>query len=181
MAKARSLSKKRRIKRGDGTPAVRKIIGPTPERAAKAEGFLVKGDIGIVMIQDAQIERLFDRGVIDERQRRAAEKVYRHWYESGMEPSYASLDLQRGYGGGGNDCAVMPANQHQAEHRSEYRVICRVLGLRIGRVVEDIVCRDKSPAEAGRSLGWANEPQARAAAVENLRIGLDLVAKEYGL
>jgi hypothetical protein len=186
MPKARRVAKRLNAKTKPAVPRsqprrAQPSALPTPERLAKAEDFVIRGEVGGILVQDMQIDRMVARGILNERQARAAAKFYWYWYNSGMAPHFAAMDLQRGFGGGSNDCPVMPSSEAQAVNRAEYRDCCDLLGIRIGRIVEGIVCRDETPEAAGRALGWGNAVQARAAATELLRTGLDTIAKEYGL
>ena len=76
----------------------------------------------------------------------------------------------------------MPATEDQAYHRDAYRKSVQHLGMRTSALLQYLVCDEKPLVEVGRTLlGWANDPQARAAATERLKDALDRLADFYGM
>jgi hypothetical protein len=152
---------------------------PTPERMRKAEGYFVKGDTGMTTLRDAPLERLEATRVITPAQYSAAIKFRHHWHNGGLSPRFSAVKLD-----GmpfSQSIAGMPETEWAIHHRDQYRVAIRLLGMRRGMVVERISAWEWSAVEVGRALGWKDEKQARAAAVEILRDGLDALAGLWGI
>lgn len=162
------------------------IITPTPERMAKmGENFIqakTKEGDAYVVARDAPLESLHGKKVLDSRQYDAGKKFYSHWYRAGLNERFAALNLASGVFGAGSFAGGMPATEDQAFHREAYRKAVQHLGMKTSSLVQLIVCHDKALVEVGRDLlGWANDPQARAAATERLKDALDRLADFYGM
>ncbi len=158
------------------------IITPTPERLAKMGDNFTRGGEGALVARDAPLETLYAKRGIDDRQYNAGKKFYHHWYRAGLNERYAALNLASGVFGGGTTTYGMPANEDQAYHREAYRKSVQHLGMRTSGLLQYIICDETSLVEVGRKvLGWANDPQARAAASERLKDALDRLADFYGM
>jgi hypothetical protein len=92
--------------------------------------------------------------------------------------------------GGGSGSAGMPVSEWQADERRKFRVgwnaLIDVINGRANHVircyVDDIVLHESDPEAVGRRLsGRAQAQQARAVAIEFLKLGLDRLACAYGL
>jgi len=163
-------AKKQRIR----TPHI--LVPPTPERMAKAGPYLHRSATGPITVRDAPLERLEARGTIDKRLYDAGVKYRLHWNGAGLQERYASLRLDGVFGGGAE--SITDAMAH---HKSVYTAAVRHLGVRGSGVVEDIVCRDMQLGDVGYKLGWANRPQAVAAAEALLKDALDRLAYWWGV
>lgn len=155
------------------------IIPPTPERMAKAEGFIHASKDGPFTVRDAPLERLHGAKRLTDTQYNAATKFRHHWHNAGLAERFAVQNFMGVGGGSGWD--AMPASEFQAHHRDQYRKAVQSLGMKMSMVVEDVVCRDIDLFSVGKKLGWMNEVQARAAVTETLRFALDKLAEEWGM
>lgn len=154
-------------------------IPPTPERMAKAEGFIHASKDGPFTVRDAPLERLHGSKRLTDAQYNAATKFRHHWHNAGLAERFAVQNFMGVGGGSGWD--MMPASEYQAHHRDQYRKAVQQLGLKLSMVVEDVVCREMDLFSVGKKLNWLNEVQARAAVTELLRLALDKLAEEWGL
>lgn len=152
------------------------LVPPTPERLAKAQDFIHRSATGPITVRDAPLERMEARGLIDKRMYDAGTKYRLHWHGAGLQERYASLRLDGTFGGSTE--TITDAMTH---HRSVYEGAVRFLGIRQSCVVEDVCCRDVQLADVGRKLGWANRPQAVAAAEALLKDALDKLAHWWGI
>lgn len=154
-------------------------IPPTPERMAKAEGYIHASKDGPFTVRDAPLERLHGSKRLTDTQYNAATKFRHHWHNAGLAERFAVQNFMGVGGGEGWD--MMPASEYQAHHRDQYRKAVQSLGLKMSMVVEDVVCREIDLFTVGQKLHWNNEVQARAAVTEILRIALDKLADEWGM
>ena len=154
-------------------------IPPTPERMAKAEGYIHASKDGPFTVRDAPLERLHGSKRLTDAQYNAATKFRHHWHNAGLAERFAVQNFMGVGGGSGWD--MMPASEYQAHHRDQYRKAVQQLGLKLSMVVEDVVCREMDLFSVGKKLNWLNEVQARAAVTELLRLALDKLAEEWGL
>ena len=157
-------------------------VGPTPERMAKMGEHFIRGDNGLVTARDAPLETLHAKDILDSRQYDAGKKFYGHWYRAGLNERFAALNLASGVFGCDGFAGGMPATEDQAFHREAYRKSVQHIGMRSSAILQQIVCDEKQPAQVGVAfLGWTNEAQGRAAAIELLRDTLDRLADLYGM
>lgn len=163
-------AKKARIR----TPHI--MVPPTPERMAKAAGFIHRSATGPITVRDAPLERLEARGTIDKRLYDAGVKYRLHWNGAGLQERYASLRLDGVFGGGQE--TITDAMAH---HRGVYEAAVKHIGMRQSGVVENVCCRDIQLADVGYKLGWTNRPQAQAAAEALLKDALDRLAYWWGV
>lgn len=154
-------------------------VPPTPERMAKAEGYIHASKDGPFTVRDAPLERLHGSKRLTDAQYNAATKFRHHWHNAGLAERFAVQNFMGVGGGPGWD--MMPASEYQAHHRDQYRKAVQQLGLKLSMVVEDVVCREMDLFSVGKKLQWLNEVQARAAVTELLRLALDKLAEEWGL
>lgn len=155
------------------------LVPPTPERVAKADGFIHASKDGPFTVRDAPLERLHASKRLTDAQYNAGTKFRLHFHHSGMEARFAVQNFMGVGGGAGWD--AMPASEHQAHHRDQYRRAVQLLGMKASMVVEDTCCRGLDLVVVGRKLGWSNDPQARAAATTALEYALDKLAREWGM
>ena len=140
--------------------------GPTPQHANK--------------LRPSPINLAISKKQISRQQGVAAEKFYNHWYRAGLSENFGSVDLNRVFGGEGGG-AGMARTENQAFHRQRYRQAVQKIGLSGSRVLELVICREKSFEDTGRDMGWNNRPQAVAAAVQLCRDALDILCTEWGI
>lgn len=133
-----------------------------------------------VVYSEWPLKRLHAKEILTDIEFQAGELFYAHWYNSGQSP----------LGGGGMERVDrsadpnvgMPTSMRQAWHREQYRKGVQAMGMIFSVFVEAIVCREEEPEEIGRRIkGRKDRAQARAVAIEYLRDGLGLLAKEYEL
>lgn len=168
------LAMARKTKKRIRTPHI--LVPPTPERMAKAAGFVHQSVTGPITVRDAPLERLEARGIIDKRLYDAGTKFRIHWHGAGYQERYAALRMDGTFGGSGE--TITDAMSH---HRSVYAAAYRHLGDRQANVVENVCCRDIQLADVGYKLGWTNRPQAVAAAEALLKDALDRLAYWWGV
>jgi Domain of unknown function (DUF6456) len=154
-------------------------IPPTPERMAKAEGYIHSSKDGPFTVRDAPLERLHGAKRLTDAQYNAATKFRHHWHNAGLAECFAVQNFMGVGGGSGWD--MMPASEYQAHHRDQYRKATQSLGMKLSMVVEDVCCRELDLFSVGKKLNWLNEVQARAAVTELLRLGLDKLADDWGM
>jgi len=154
-------------------------VPPTPERMAKAEGYIHAAKDGPFTVRDAPLERLHGAKRLNDTQYNAATKFRHHWHNAGLAERFAVQNFMGVGGGEGWD--MMPASEYQAHHRDQYRKAVQHLGMKLSMVVEDVACREMDLFSVGKKLQWLNEVQARAAVTELLRLALDKLAEEWGL
>lgn len=163
---------KRRKKRAQ-PPSLRS--DPTDERLRHANGHYDTGDDkqGTVRItmRDAPLERLRSAGVIDPEQYGAGCVFRQHWYQGGLE-GLASADLLRVNGGTVN-FDLLSKTEGMEHHRRQFFIALQHLGRVNARVLGEVVCYEVPLHVVGVALGWNTANQARAAATERLRDGLD--------
>lgn len=153
----------------------------TTERVSKvADGAVHRGADGRVVVQDSPCERMQARGVLSERQGRALQKYHHHWYNAGMSGGPKSMDFNAIFAGQKSRDGL-PSSENACFHRERYRSASQQIGLEQSVVVEAVVCREEELSDAGRRLGWHNDPQARAAAITSLRMSADSLIRLWGL
>lgn len=126
------------------------------------------------------LKRLFVRGILDKIQFNAGHRYYAHWYGAGLvklgSVSFETVGSSREPGSG------MAATERQAYHRQRYRQGEAALGPVLSAYVNAIVLQEQEPEVVGKRItGRAAPSQARAVAIEMLKGGLDVLAKEYAL
>jgi hypothetical protein len=183
-----AADRKRRRRRAQHVP-VRAAV-PTAERMARAAGdaAMVDVDMGdagstvrVLRLTDlTPFERLFRRGVLDDRQHGAGARFWKDWYHAGLlqrtTSAYSDSPWPRG------ERAGMATTELQVLARQRLRAARSALGAHLGRVAEAILVDECDPADAGRRLfGRRDGPQARASATDALKIALDTLADHYGL
>ena len=160
--------------------------GPTAERMKGAE-FEV-GDSGVLTIRQSPVERAFARGTLTARQLDASERFYAHWRRAQLDGSPQSPDLDRVLGQGSPERMC----RTEAEAAS-FHVIGRLTGIiRLKRdaagergdhtvqVLELIVCRENTFAQAGQIIGFRGAA-AESRALGHLRGALNILIDEWGL
>ena len=163
---------KRRKKR---SPPASLRSDPTDERLRHAGNRYDVGDDrqGTVRItmRDAPLERLHGSGVIDTEQYGAGCAFRQHWYQGGFN-GLASADLLRVNGGSVNfdHLSKTEAMEH---HRRQFSIAVQHLGAVNAWVMCEMVCYETPLHQVGMMLGWNTANQARAAATERVKNGLD--------
>jgi hypothetical protein len=168
-----------------GKVEFREVSGPTPERLLKTDGFYVVGDdqqgAKIVTVRDTPLDRMFSRNVLGGAEYGALQKYKLHWYHAGLEASLGSLDLDRVFSSDPGAMSGMAKTERQVHHRRQYREARKLLGHRVGIVVDNVACAENSLELAGYSIGWTNKPQAIAAATEMMRDAGYRLARLWGI
>jgi hypothetical protein len=163
---------------------------PTAERLARAEGDVAMVDVEpddagpasrVLRLTDASpLERLFGRGILDERQHAAGARFWKDWYHAGLvqrtTSAYSDSPWPR------SERSGMAKTELQVLARQRLRSARSVIGTHLGRIAEAILIDECDPADAGRRLfGRRDGSQARASATDALKIALDTLADHYGL
>lgn len=127
------------------------------------------------------LKRLHVRNIISNIQFEAGHRYYQHWYAAGLSP-FGSIDLGGVGKSSGGPSYGMATSEKQAHHRGMYRIGEQALGVGISSYVDAVVLREQEPEAVGlRITGRVAVDQARAAAIEIVKIGLDRLADAYDL
>lgn len=178
-------TRRKRLRHVPGT------VGPTPERLAKASGIdeMAEATTGGVLKKSGAIrvwsalENLYRNRLISGPQYDAGEKLYRDWYLGHVASSQVTMkwsDYVSGLSGGGGN---LDAAERKAFHAKRYAEANTLLDqLRIRKPVHWLVINDIKPQDVGhRYRGYRGKERASAAGTTVVAIGLELLAKFYGL
>jgi hypothetical protein len=160
--------------------------GPTADRLAKADH--ERGDTGIVTIQQHPIARAVRRKTLTQRQKRAAEKFYLHWYRAGMAGTVGSADLLRIFGT--NNDFGLAASETAENHRQIWQRAVKEVRKRQDhagfrgdhgvKLLDLIVCQEMPFEEAGQKIGFESK-YAQAMARTYMRSCLNILIDEWSL
>lgn len=115
----------------------------------------------------------YHRGQFTHEQWNTGQRFYHYWFRSGITGLLTSIDFN-GAPVEGPGRTFLSRTDAEAHARQQYLAAEKLLGLRNTRVLVKVVCEQETPERAGRDiLGWKDEKQARAAAVEVMRGCLD--------
>lgn len=128
--------------------------------------------------REAPIVLAHSKSQITHAQFAAGQRFYEHWFKGGLCEHYGTPDMDRIYGTG--EATGMPKSELQAHHRRLFRGALEELQQRAW-VLERIICQEMPIPEVGHLLGWNTRNQAFAAAMESLRIGLDVLCARWGI
>lgn len=161
-------------------PHCRAILFVRAGRCEDCERKVTQSDRVRVVFDQWPLKRLYVRGVLSKLQFNAGHRYYAHWYGAGLvkigSVSFETVSSSREPGSG------MPATERQAYHRQRYRQGETALGPILSAYVNAIVLQEQEPEVVGKRItGRAAPSQARAVAIEMLKGGLDVLAKEYAL
>ena len=133
-------------------------------------------------MRDAPIEQLHDQKRISESQYQAAEKFRIHWFHSGLAGRVGNM-FSGVVGWGNTSFNTLFGPEDACHHSTQIRLAWDVLGkVQDAReLVYGIVWLERSLVDAGTLLGWRGAPQARVAAITQLRAALDLLADLWGI
>lgn len=158
--------------------------GPTSDRIRHSGGFFeLAGEDRSSQkytMQDSPLAKLRARDAIEPKEYSALLKYAHHWYHGGLQGSVSSMDLNRVFASDPLSMSGMAKSEGQAHHRQQYREAREMLGLR-ARLIDAIVCEERTLEVAGYSIGWRNRPQAVAAATEILRDAGYRLARLWGM
>lgn len=165
-------------------------ILPTPERLKLADGYdeLTEANTGGMLRKTGAIrvwsalENLYRNKLISTEQYDAGEKLYRDWYFGHVASSQVTMKWSEyisGMGGDGN----LDAAERRTFHAKRYAQANAVLDqLRIRKPVQWLVIHDIKPEDVGRRLrGYRGQRAASASGTTAVALGLDLLARFYGL
>jgi len=161
-----------------------KVLGPTPERAAKGAFKLVPVELEGHQDRRAKVHRDFSatpidewrtRGIITEQQHRACEYYAELYQAAGLlqrvTASYEGRVTTQALGfGAGN-------TQAQCEAISELREWGKKIPSKYLNVFTDVVVFGRRTGEAGADLGYVNK-KAEVAAMMCVRFVADIIATE---
>jgi hypothetical protein len=160
--------------------------GPTAQRLARTDFEI--GDLGTITVRQSPIDRAVKRGVINEQQGRAAEKLYNHWYRAGMAGTIGSADPLKIFGSN-NDftklCATEGAEFHWRAFSNALKSVRRDMdpagmGMDAVRLLDLVVCRETPFAEAAQIV-WGPGRKAENRATILVRGALRVLVLEWGL
>lgn len=159
--------------------------GPTRERMAKAgQDFHTVFDnegARVITMRDAPIERMLSRKAIDPIPYTALMKFKHHWYHSGQQPSVGSVDPNRVFSANPGGFSGMAKSEAQADHRQQYRIAVRHIGMLASNIVEKVVCYEMPLASTQDSLNCRNAPQAISGASAVLKVAGEQLARLWGI
>lgn len=171
--------------------AIPGAILPTPERMAQVNGFdeLAEATAGGMLKRTGAIrvwsalENLYRNRLITGPQYDAGEKFYRDWYIGHVASSQVTMkwsDYVSGLSGPGGN---LDAAERKAFHAKRYAQANAMLEqLRIRKPIHWLVINDIKPQDVGRRFrGYRGADRASAAGTTVVAIGLELLAKFYGL
>ncbi len=163
---------------------------PTPERLARA------GDLGEVvdlkhigagrsartetlrLFDQSPLDRLYAKGVVSDRQFQAGDQYRAFWHYSGLD-----VRVTTHYGERiaiSEEKSALPATARQAEFRQRHRQAREALGQELAAVAQAILLEELPLVAAGRKLfGRRQAQQARASAIDTLKIALDVLGRFY--
>ena len=153
--------------------------GPTNERLKKAEGQVHRDDLGREYFRDSPLNTALSRKSITAGQYSAGQKYYNHWFRAGIIGTMGQSDLARIFGTGG-EMSDESACRH-AFHRMRLAEADKCLGNLRHWAVEQIICRERSFAEAGMDLGHKNRTRASDCMLKLLRQSLDILKEKWGI
>lgn len=165
-------------------------ILPTPERLKMAVGYdeLTEANAGGMLRKTGAIrlwsalEDLYRKKLITPEQYDAGEKLYRDWYLGHVAPSKVTMkwtEYISGLGGTGN----LDAAERKAFHAKRYAQANLLLDqLRVKKPVHWLVINGIKAEDVGRRLrGYRGQRAASASGTTAVALGLDLLARFYGL
>jgi len=156
--------------------------GPTNARLRKADGeYEIGKATGAVTVRDAPLEMMLSRKVITEKQYQGLGKYRIHWFNGGLGASFGGMDPNHVFASDISNFSGMAKTERQVFHRQQWRAANQVMGLRGTWIVGKVVCEEVSAEQAGREMGWANRPQAVAAATQLLRDAADRLCSLWGM
>lgn len=163
---------------------------PTAERLKLANGFdeLTEASAGGVLKKTGAIrvwsalENLYRNRLITPEQYDAGEKLYRDWYLGHVASAQVTMQWSEyisGLGGTGN----LDAAERKSFHAKRYAQANALLDqMHVRKPVQWLVIHDIKPADVGRRLrGYRNQRAASASGTTIIALGLDLLARFYGL
>lgn len=162
----------------------------TVESAAKAMGVRV-GASGVQEVVRDPLDYYRDHGDLDkadvERNRilwQAGDKYRTIHMEAGLTAGRAVNYGEASFGGGGDPAYGMPQSEFVVRRREEYRAARAAVFDRLGRVyggVLDAVVIDLDRIEDVAPVPHADVRTRRAFGLEFLRVGLDALARHWGM
>jgi hypothetical protein len=167
-------------------------IGPTPERMAQigrdfdpvteaAAGGMLKRT-GAIRVW-SQLENLHRNGLITTPQYDAGEQYHRDWYLGFQASAQVTMRWSEHISGMGGSGTAMDAAERRAFHARRFagaNGLLETMGLR--KSVHWLVINDVRPREVGHRLrGYRGRDQAKAAGTTAVAIGLQCLARFYGL
>ena len=168
------------------------ILAPTPERMrqagyafdelaeASAGGMLKK--TGAIRVWSA-LENLYRNRLITAPQYDAGEKYYRDWYIGFQAPAQITMRWSDYVSGLGADGGSMDAAERRVFHVKRFAEANGLLErIDMRKPIHWLVINDVHPQDVGRRLrGYRGKDKAAAAGTTAVALGLQALAKFYGL
>jgi len=161
--------------------------GPTKERLCGIPFEI--GDTGTITIRQNPIERAIRRGTFTDRQGRAAEKFYMHWYRAGLAGHMGSADPLKIFGSSGDYSRLCATEMAEFHYNRVIRALAAIeermdaAGFRkdhARQLMGSVICQEIPFAEAGQKLGFTGTA-AEVMARTYMRGNLNILIKEWGL
>ena len=161
--------------------------GPTTEWA-KQRAFQV-GDTGLITSVSSSIQRAVARRTLTDRQGRAAERLYRHWFFAGLRGTTGSADPLKIFGTGMDAsrlCATEKAVGHYEQFKRAVEEVCKRADDNGARkdhartVLIGVVCEERTMEDVGHSIGFRGR-DAEVMARTILRSALNVLIKRWSL
>ena len=161
----------------------------TPERRRRAGSAIARVSVSLPCGETAQarrvydqdpLERLFRRGVVDDRQYAAGLRFASDWHGAGIAQKVTSAysDAPRTQ----REFSAMASTEAQIYARQRVRSARAALGPYLEGIALDILIDEWDLLDTGRKhFGRRDGPQARASATDVFKIALDMLADHYGL
>jgi len=167
-------------------------IGPTPERLAqigRACDPVTEADAGGMLKRTgairvwSQLENLHRNNLITTHQYDAGEQYHRDWYLGFQASAQVTMKWSEHISGMGGSATVLDAAERRAFHArrfAEANGLLDTIGLR--KPIHWLCISDIRPRDVGHRLrGYRGRDQAKAAGATAIAIGLDVLARFYGL
>ena len=183
------MSAKKRNKRISSGNRCETDMPVTPERRRRAGGAIVRVSVSLPCGEKAQVrrvydqdplERLFRRGVVDDRQHAAGMRFASDWRGAGIPQKVTSAysDTPRTR----PEFSAMASTEAQVYARQRLRGAREAIGPYLDGIVLDVLIDERDLLDTGRKhFGRRDGPQARASATDVFKIALDMLADHYGL
>lgn len=166
-------------------------ILPTPERMAQASGFdeMAEATAGGMLKRTGAIrvwsalENLYRNRLITGPQYDAGEKFYRDWYLGHVASSQVTMKWSDYVSGLSGSDGNLDAAERKSFHAKRYaQANCQLDAIGIRKPVHWLVINDIKPQDVGRRFrGYRGQRAATASGVTAVALGLQLLAKFYGL
>lgn len=163
------------------TPQRLQMMGKAYDEMSEATAGGVLKKTGAIRAWSA-LENLYRNRLITGPQYDAGEKLFRDWYLGHVASAQVTMkwsDYVSGLSGGGGD---LDAAERKHFHAKRYSQATAAIPAPVRKPVHWLVINDIKPQDVGHRLrGYRGQRAASAAGTTAISIGLELLAKFYGL